>query len=200
MIKELKEKHLHVCVCSASGEYPFYLAHCLELDLIGEGETKPKARSSLKELIEIQCRVCEDNDLDLLQTDGYDQWKEYYDNEDRLEKKFVIRKHGSHACESVTLTLSMDKLPGRIIRNKDSWPSEYPLSDTEATLREKGISFHRLPDKAEYGYFLGCWGDESDGQLQSYPLYAPDGTHIRWYHLRGIASRFGLDDLKSRLF
>jgi hypothetical protein len=199
MIEELKDNLLHICVCSASGECPFYVAHCLELDLIGEGETKPKARSSLEELIEIQWQVCDDNGLDLRQTDDNDQWKDYYNGEDTLKKKFVIQKHRSHACESVTLTLSMDKIPGRIVRNKDSWPHEYPLSEIEAILCKKSILFYRLAEKPAHGYFLGYWGIEGDGTMRSYPLYAPDGINIRWYHLRGIASRFGLDDFKSRL-
>ena len=200
MIEELNEEPLHVCVGYAPGKPPLYVAHCLELDLIGEGQTKPKEVSCLKQLIEIQYRIYEDNNEDLPPNDVHDQWRVFHENADYpKEDNLIIQKHGNVEGETVVLTLKIDKHPGRVIRNTDLWPSEYSLSDLEAILREKGISFERVSDRPQYGYFLGRWGADSDGSLQLYPLYAPDGMHIRWYHLRSIALRFGLDCLRSDL-
>lgn len=200
MIDELNGEPIHVCVCW-SRKSPHHLAHCLELDLIGEGQTKTKARSSLKELIKIQCRVCEENGLDLRQTDGYYQWKEYHDNAQYSERdSLVVQLHGASEGQSDILHMEIDNRT-RCIRNcnDNSWPSECSLSDVEVILRDNGVCFRRVSEKPQYGYFFGPWGAESEGPLQSYPLYLPDGIHIRWYHLQGIFSRFGLEDFRSRL-
>ena len=201
MIEELNEETLHVCVGCVKGNPPLYLAHCLELDLIGEEEQeKPVKVYCLKQLIEIQCRIWEKNDAVLWVDDVHDPWRIFHKNADyQTEDNLIIQKNGNAEDENVVLTLKIDKNPGRVIRNKDLWPSEYPLSDLEAILREKDIRFERVSDKPQYGYFLGRWDADIDGPLMSYPLYAPYGTHIRWYHLRNIERRFGLDDFRTRL-
>jgi len=200
MIEELNGEPLHVCVCW-SRKAPLHVAHCLELDLIGEGQTPLEARFSLKELIKIQCQVCEDNDLDLCPTDVHDRWRECHDHAQYTGKgDVVVVPSQINEGKSHILQLKIDNSKRCIYNRKgDSWPSERSLCDVESILRDNAIYFRRVSDKPQYGYFLGRWGAEGEGPLQSYPLYVPDGTHIRWYHLQGIALRFGLDGFRLRL-
>src|SRR4030042_475709 len=129
MIEELNEAPLHVCVC-CSPKAPRYVAHCLELDLIGEGSEKWEAISRLKKTIEIQYRVCEDKDAVFLAYDIDSQWIEYHraaplgspENTTFIMEK---RRRTSDA-EGVRGRLQIDKTP-RFLTNKDSWCNEYPL-------------------------------------------------------------------------
>jgi len=57
MTKELSEETLNVCVCAIhEGPIP-YIAHCLRLELIGEGQTRQQAMSRLEGLMKLQCRI-----------------------------------------------------------------------------------------------------------------------------------------------
>lgn len=200
MIEELNEEPLHVCVCCYR-KAPRYVAHCLELDLMGDGSTKYEAISRLKKIIEIQYRVYEARDTAFLANDIDIQWLQYHRAAPLGSPKeitFIMQKlRMTSDAEAVRVHVKIDKTP-RVLTNKDSWCNEYPLHKLIKLLSTMRISWHKT-EELDYGYFLGHWPAGSDGPLQSYPFYAPKDTMVRWYHLRSIASRFWLDDLRSRL-
>ena len=200
MIEELNEEPLHVCVC-CSRKAPRYVAHCLELDLMGDGSTKDDAISRLKKAIEIQYRVYESMDTVFWADDVDSQWIQYHEAVplgSPEKTTFVMEKRRRTSdAEDVRVRVVIDKTP-RILTNKDSWCNEYPLHKLINLLSTKRISWH-TSEELGYGYFFGHWPAGSDGPLQSYPFYAPPDTMVRWYHLRSIASRFCLGDLRARL-
>jgi len=145
--------------------------------------------------------ICQNTDSELWVSDVHPQWIEYYQAAEiakREEKNLVIQKHkGYSEKEEVVAQLKIDKNQ-RIIIDKDSWPSECSLTMLISTLSHRKI-FLRISEEPDYGYFAGRWPAGSDGPLQSYPFYMPMDRSVRWYHLRNIAWRFGLDDLRSIL-
>jgi hypothetical protein len=203
MIEELNGEPLHVCVpCGRTSTHPrFFVAHCLELDLMGDGSTQDEAISRLEKTIKIQYSVCEDKDSVFWAEDVAPQWIEYHEAalpRSPEDTSFVIEKRGmTSEAEAVSVPVQIDKAH-RTIVNKDSWCNEYPLYELMKLLSTKKISW-RPSEEVDYGYFFGHWPAGSDGPLQSYPFYAPSDTMVRWYHLRNIALRFCLDDLRSRL-
>ena len=78
MIEELNGKQFHICVGYVQGNPPLSLAHCLELDLIGESSKKNEAISRLKKIIKIQYHIYEDNDTEFLAYDVDSQWIKYH--------------------------------------------------------------------------------------------------------------------------
>ena len=200
MIEELNEEPLHVCVCLAS-KPPLFVAHCFELDLMGDGSTKDEAISRLKKTIEIQYRVCEARDTALWAEDVDSQWIQYHRaaplGSPEITTLVMEKRRRTSDAEAVRVSVKIDKTP-RVLANKDLWRNEYPLHKLIKLLSTKRISW-RTSEELDYGYFFGHWPIGSDGPLQSYPFYAPPDTMVRWYHLRSIASRFWLDDLTSRL-
>lgn len=200
MIEELNEEPLHVCVCWAR-KSRLFVAHCLELDLMGDGTTRDEAISRLKRTIEIQYRVREDRDTTFWADDVDRQWIQYHRAAplgSPEETTFIMEKRRStNDTEGVRVRVKIDKTP-RILANKDSWCKEYPLNKLIKLLSTKRISW-RTSEELDYGYFLGHLPAGSDGPLESYPFYAPPDVMVRWYHLRSIASRFWLDDLRLGL-
>jgi len=197
MIEELSDEPLHVCVC-CDGKPSLFVAHCGQLDLIGEGSTEDEAISRLKKTIEIQYHIYEDKDSDFwAQSEG--QWLECHQAAplgSPEDSDFVIeRRRRANSSEVVNVQMKIDKTC-RIITNKDSWCEEYPLNKLMKILSTKRISW-RPSEEVDYGYFFGHWPAGSDGPLQSYTFHAPPDAMVRWYHLRSIASRFGLDDLRE---
>jgi len=198
MIEELNGETLQICVCYASKNH---VAHCLELDLMGEGSTKEEAILRLKKIIEIQYRNSEIRDTVFRADDVDPQWLQCHRAKPLGSPKkttFEIRKSKiASDAEIFNIQLEIDKSP-RILKNKDSWCKEYQLNKLIKLLSTMRISW-QTSEELDYGYFLGHWPAGSDGPLQSYPFYAPPDTMVRWYHLRSIASRFWLDGLRSRL-
>jgi len=201
MIEELKENPLHVCVCYASEKPTIFVAHCLELDLIGEGNDKQEAISRLKKTIEIQYRLCETREITFWVDDVDKQWIEChraYALGNPENTTFTMEEYGKTGdVKAIRVPVKIDKTP-RLLANKDSWCNEYPLHNLIKLLGSEKISW-RTSGELDYGYFFGHWPSGSDGPLQSYPFYTHADTLVRWYHLRSIASRFWLDDLRLRL-
>jgi len=202
MIEEINEETLHICVGRVRETPPLYVAHCYELDLIGESSNKDEAISRLKKIIKIQYRIYEDNDTEFFAQDVDSQWIKYHKGVplgSPEESELVIEKRRKCSNgEFITVHLKIDKSP-RITVNKDARCEEFPLLELISILRNKGISW-RISEELDYGYFIGPWPPNSDGPLQSYPFYAPADMTVHWYHLRSIALRFGLDDFRTSLF
>jgi hypothetical protein len=199
MIEELNELTLHVCLCR-DYKTPLFVAHCLELDLMGDGITKDEAILRLKKTTEIQYGICKNKKSDFFAYADR-QWVEYHlavplgSPEDTT---FVLDKcRSTRVAEAVRVPVKIDKT-SRILSNKEAWINEFPLQRLIKLLSTNRIFWHPS-EELDYGYLLGHWPADSDGPLQSYAFYAPPDTMVRWYHLRSIASRFWLDDLRSRL-
>ncbi len=178
----------------------YYVAHCLELDLIGDGNTKDEATVRLKKTIEIQYHIHEEKGTYLC-FDADDQWNLLHQAAPlgKPEKTiFDIQKFGkAENTENIKVRVEIDKTP-RILKNKDSWRNEYPMHKLIKLLGTKRISWNTSKE-LDYGYFLGHCPAGSDGPIQSYPFYLPPENLVSWYHLKNIASRFWLDDLTSNL-
>ena len=199
MCEEFNNKTVNICVIGYKipNKNPIYVAHCLELDLIGEGISTNEAISKLKKLIEIQYHLYKTKNI---------EFYAYPDNQWILchkaksigkpeEKKLKIK----NICGTDNLILhTITDKKHSLIRNKESWKEECHLQKLIKLLQYRKVSWH-LSQERDYGYFLGSFPTGTDGILQSYPLYISNEMMIKWYHLKNIAIRFGLDNLNSQL-
>lgn len=63
MLRKLHvDKNLHILVVEDKEENVF-LAHCLDLDIVGQGRTAKEAVLELTELVETQLEYCLENDM-----------------------------------------------------------------------------------------------------------------------------------------
>jgi len=196
MIKELSEETLDVCVCAIhKGALP-YIAHCLRLELIGEGQTRQQAISRLEGLIKLQCRTYQSEAVSLWLGDVDSQWEEYHIKATGIPEERVLDVRGHTNDETVQLRLSV-RTSHTMIRNTDAWPTECPLGVLSDLLSARGISC--ISDEPGCVHLVGRWQNASDVPLQSYPFHVPADRSVAWYHLRAISRRFGLDDLQTIL-
>ena len=65
------------CVYPSPDQPGYYAAHCLELDVVGEGKSVEEAMSNLLEVIETQLESCQDNGAQLLYFAPNDVWQKY---------------------------------------------------------------------------------------------------------------------------
>lgn len=192
-----KETH-HVCVCATRGPFT-YVAHCLELDLVGEGRTKREAISRLHEVVRIQHQICQGRGLNSWASDFvHSEWRRLHQSllgrpPERTE--WPMEEYDRCAGpETVTLAVEIRKSHS-FLRNGKPWPSEYPLIDLVEILRPQGISWEKR--SSDHSCFFGHFPGYPDAPVLSYPLYTPPETPVRWYHLRSIACRYGVDGLLS---
>ncbi len=71
------ELSFRVCVYPSPDEQGHYIAHCLELDVLGEGGSVEEAMSNLLEVIETQLESCQDNKAQLVYFAPSEVWKKY---------------------------------------------------------------------------------------------------------------------------
>ncbi len=91
-----KSAQFRACIYPSSDKKGF-VAHCLELDLIGEGKTPLKAIIELIEAIEIQIKAC-DNPSQFFFFAPESVWQKYAQNAGRV----ILRRIVSDAFKQVT--------------------------------------------------------------------------------------------------
>jgi len=200
MIEELSQKPLEICVF-VLGTPPFpHIAYCLDLQLIGEGQSDKEAVSVLRRLVEIQCCSCQNNGTRPWLALIDHEWQEYCTHS-LLGKPEATRLDVPGRNNDETIRLSLNVRTTRQWIHKSHawgpWPSKHSLAALKEILNERGISC--ISYEGSYVHLLGHWQNTPDAPLMSYPFRVPSDMSVSWYHLRGIARRFGLDDLNGVL-
>jgi len=106
---------LRVCVYPSADNSKVFVAHCLELDLIGQGNTPKEAISELIESIELQIEATEESQCQLFFEAPACVWQKYKQGRNagraimqrivaQAQKSFISRKRAVPEFENVIAT------------------------------------------------------------------------------------------------